>query len=82
MAGTPSRTTILVSIDNKLLARIDELVRHQAFASRSAFAEKAVKEKLIPRGRDRLAHEAGKLVPGFEVMIADEGLDLDQWPEY
>ena len=82
MGHTPSKTIILVSIDAQQFDRIDEFVANEAFASRNEFVEKALKEKLRRVRDGRLFREAAKPDPSFEVSIAEEGLEIEQWPVY
>ena len=73
-----------ISIDPRLLGRLDSLVEREVFRSRSEAIQKAVAEKLERFDRSRLARECAKLSPIEEQEMADEGLskDLAEWPEY
>lgn len=75
---------IAVTIDQDLVARLDELVAARQFASRSRAIQDAVREKLDRLDRTRLARECQKLKPRFEQRMAEQGMeaDADQWPEY
>ena len=75
---------IAISIEQKLLARLDRLVKSHIFPSRSRIVQEAVKEKLTRMDHSRLAKECAKLDPSFEQAIAEEGFseEIDQWPEY
>lgn len=75
---------VAISLDEKVLERLDRLVKQQAFPNRSKAIEAAVKEKLERLDRSRLARECAKLDPDFEKALADEGAsgDLNEWPEY
>jgi len=75
---------VAISLDEDVLARLDQLVKQQAFPNRSKAIEEAVREKLQRIDRSRLARECAKLDPAFEKALADEGLseDLNEWPEY
>lgn len=75
---------IAVTIDQDLVARLDELVAARQFASRSRAIQDAVREKLDRLDRTRLARECQKLEPRFEQRMAEQGMeaDADQWPEY
>jgi metal-responsive CopG/Arc/MetJ family transcriptional regulator len=79
-----STSKVAISIDQRLLRRVDALVRQKAFASRSGLIQQAVAEKLARLDRSRLARECAKLNPRAEQAQADEGLgrDLAEWPEY
>ncbi len=75
---------IAVSIDQKLLAKLDRLVKSHIFPSRSRAVQDAVKEKLARLEHGRLAEECAKLDPDFEKSMAEEGMseELSEWPEY
>jgi metal-responsive CopG/Arc/MetJ family transcriptional regulator len=75
---------IAITIDEKLLKRLDRLVAEQRFPNRSRAIQEAVEEKLTRLDRNRLAREAAKLDRKAEQELADEGLaaDLEEWPEY
>ena len=75
---------VAITIDEKLLHRIDELVAHKRFPNRSRAIQDAVREKLERLDRSRLARECAKLNPRVERKLADEGLagDLSEWPEF
>ncbi len=77
------KSKIGITLADELLARLDELVARERFASRSGAIEEAVFEKLSRIDRSRLARECAKLDPAFEQRLADEGLAADlEWPEY
>ena len=75
---------IAVTIDQDLLARLDQLVQENQFPNRSRAVQEAVRDKLQRLQRGRLARESAKLDRAFEQALADEGLtaDYEQWPEY
>ena len=75
---------IAISLDEKLLGRLDGLVRKRVFPSRSRAIQAAVEEKIARLERTRLARECAKLDPDLETALAEEGLsrDLGEWPEY
>ena len=75
---------ITISIDQKLLDRLDTLVRSQIFPSRSQAVQSAVQEKITRLDKTRLAQECAKLDPVEEQALADEGLaaEVAQWPPY
>jgi metal-responsive CopG/Arc/MetJ family transcriptional regulator len=78
-----STAKIAITIDEDLLARLDQLVSEKRFANRSRAVQEAVKDKLERLERRRLARECAKLDPHFEQQLADEGLSADeQWAEY
>jgi metal-responsive CopG/Arc/MetJ family transcriptional regulator len=78
------KAKVAITIEEDLLARLDELVAKRRFRSRSGAIAEAVEEKLSRLDRSRLARECAKLDPVFEQQLADEGLseDLAEWPEY
>jgi Arc/MetJ-type ribon-helix-helix transcriptional regulator len=75
---------VAVSIDERLLRRLDNLVKRAVFRSRSEAIQKAVAEKLARLDRSRLARECAKLSPEEEHELAEEGIkkDMEEWPEY
>ena len=74
---------IAITIDKKLLERVDYLVAEERYPSRSRAIQEAVREKLERMESSRLARELAKLDPVFEQKLADEDLgDLKEWPEY
>lgn len=79
-----SRSKVAVTIDEGLLARVDQLVKNAVFRNRSQAIQEAVKEKLERLDQNRLARECSKLDPGFEKALAEEGFseELGRWPEY
>lgn len=78
------RTKIAITLEEATLAEVDALVARRIFPNRSRAIQAAVQEKLGRMGRNRLARECAKLDPGYEKMLADEGLggDVATWPEY
>jgi metal-responsive CopG/Arc/MetJ family transcriptional regulator len=78
------KTKVALTLDTKLLERLDELVERRRFRNRSQAVESALADKLLRLARTRLAREAAKLNPREEKRLADEGLadDLASWPEY
>jgi Arc/MetJ-type ribon-helix-helix transcriptional regulator len=79
-----ARSKVAITLDEKLLARLDRLVKRAVFASRSQAIQIAVKEKLERMDGTRLACECDKLDPGPEKALAEEGLseELGRCPEY
>ena len=75
---------VTISIDQKLLKKVDRLVEGHVFHSRSAAIQAAVEEKIIRIDKSRLARECAKLDKAFEQSLADEGLaaEIEEWPEY
>jgi Arc/MetJ-type ribon-helix-helix transcriptional regulator len=73
-----------VTLDQDLLARLDQLVKENQFPNRSRAVQEAIRDKLQRLERSRLARESAKLDPAFKQALADEGLteDYERWPEY
>ena len=65
---------IAVTLDQDLVAQLDQLVEENQFPSRSRAVQQAVRDKLQQLQRIRLARESAKLDPAFEQALADEGL--------
>ena len=79
-----AKSKVAVSLDVRILAKLDRLVEAAVFPSRSQAIQVAVEEKLARLERSRLARECAKLDPIFEKTLAEEGLseELAEWPEY
>lgn len=75
---------VTVSLDQKLVRKVDRLVKSQVFASRSQAIQAAVEEKITRLEKTRLAEECTKLDPSLEQALAEEGLaaEAEQWPAY
>ena len=78
------KAKIAISMDEKVLRRVDGLVRRRVFGNRSQAIEDAVAEKLDRLDKTRLALECAKLDPILEKELAEEGLSEEtfEWPEY
>ena len=79
-----ARMKVAVSLDAKLVDRLDTLVRQARFPNRSQAIELALEEKLERLSRVRLASESAKLDPREERGLAEEGMreELASRPEY
>jgi len=79
-----SSAKVAISMDNRLLHRLDSLVAREVFHSRSEAIQKSVIEKLARMDRLRLARECAKLSPAEEQEMAEEGIakDTGEWPKY
>jgi len=79
-----STSKVAVTIDRRLLERLDALVKKKAFPNRSKAIQLAVQEQIARLDRSLLARECAKLDSKAEQAMAEEGLarDRDQWPEY
>jgi metal-responsive CopG/Arc/MetJ family transcriptional regulator len=78
------RAKIAITLDDKFLRELDQLVRERVFQNRSQAIQLAVAEKLERLQRRRLAQECARLDPEEEKVMAEEGLteDLGEWPAY
>jgi metal-responsive CopG/Arc/MetJ family transcriptional regulator len=75
---------IAISIDKKILNRIDRLVEKKMFANRSKAFQIAIEEKISKLDKSRLAVESAKLNKTEEQQLSEEGsqTDLSEWAEY
>lgn len=75
---------IAITIDDRILKRLDLLVKSKFFPNRSNAIQQAVIEKLDRMEKSRLARECAKLDPEFEQSLAEEGfsMELEEWPGY
>ena len=75
---------IAITIDDKILRRLDLLVQSNVFPNRSKAIQEAIEDKLIRLDKTRLAQECAKLDRAFEQTLAEEGLssELEEWPQY
>ena len=65
---------VAVTLDEKTLERIDQLIKRHRFRNRNMAIQEAVQEKLARLERSRLARECAKLDPTFEKAMAEEGI--------
>jgi len=79
-----AQAKVAISIDDHLLAKVDQLVSSHIFPNRSKAIQAAVCEKIERLDKIRLASECAKLTPKHEQAIAEEGIseELQQWPQY
>ena len=75
---------IAITIEKKILTRLDRLVKERVFPNRSKAIQQAIEEKINNLEKDKLSLECEKLDPQEEMKLAEEGfaLEKDQWPEY
>ena len=74
---------VAITIDAKLLERVDRLVEEKHYPSRSRAIQEAVRERLARLDHTRLARECARLDLQFEQQLADEDFgDLEEWPKY
>ncbi len=62
---------IAITIDQDILARLDQLVEKKQFTNRSRAFQEAIRDKLERLEKSRLARECAKLDPEFEQALAD-----------
>jgi Arc/MetJ-type ribon-helix-helix transcriptional regulator len=75
---------IAVSLDERVVRKLDGLVRKGLFPSRSKAIQEALESQLSKLDRSRLAVECAKLDRRLEQAVAEEGMayEVEQWPEY
>jgi metal-responsive CopG/Arc/MetJ family transcriptional regulator len=75
---------LAISLDSKMLKRLDRLVTSKFFPSRSKAIQDALEEKLMKIDGARLTLECGKLNPIEEKEIAEEGIgsEAKEWERY
>jgi metal-responsive CopG/Arc/MetJ family transcriptional regulator len=79
-----SSTKVAITLDAKLLKRVDRLVAAKEFPSRSRAIQIALQAQVDRFDRTRLARECAKLDRKEERSLAEEGAakDLAEWPEF
>ena len=79
-----STAKIAITMEEKLLKRLDRMVKSKIFPNRSRAIQEAVEDKISRMDRNRLACECAKLDAEFEQNMAEEGLgsEMVEWPEY
>jgi metal-responsive CopG/Arc/MetJ family transcriptional regulator len=75
---------IAITIDDRILKRLDLLVQSNVFPNRSKAIQAAIEDKLIRLDKRRLALACAKLNRVFEQNLAEEGFssELEEWPQY
>jgi metal-responsive CopG/Arc/MetJ family transcriptional regulator len=78
------KSKIAITLDEKIVHRIDRLVQAKAFSNRSQAIEEALQEKLARLDKARLARESAKLDSEYEKALAEEGItqDSSEWPVF
>jgi Arc/MetJ-type ribon-helix-helix transcriptional regulator len=81
---TMSRQKIAITIEERVLRRLDRLIAQGAFPNRSRAIGDAVEAMLDRLARTRLARESAKLDSAEERALAEEGMteDVTRWPVY
>lgn len=79
-----SKAKVAVTLDSRILQRVDRLVRDARYPNRSQAIEAAIAEQLDRLEKRRLAAECAKLDARVERALAEEGMggDCVEWPEY
>ena len=79
-----STAKIAITIDEKLVKRLDLLVKKKLYPNRSRIIQEAVQEKINRIDKSRLAKVCAKLNPHFEQSMAEEGFskEIESWPVY
>ena len=77
-------TKLVITIEQDLLAELDQMVAERVFPNRSKAVQQAIREKLTRMRRTRLAAECAKLDPQFEQTVAEQGIawETETWPAY
>jgi metal-responsive CopG/Arc/MetJ family transcriptional regulator len=78
------KAKIAITLDERIVDRIDRLVHEKAFSNRSQAIEEALQEKLARLDKARLARESAKLDSDYERALAEEGItrDSSEWPAF
>lgn len=79
-----AKSKIAITLAEKTVKYLDDLVDKRVFDNRSQAIQQAVDEKIERAKRSRLAEECAKLDRDSERELAEEGLgaELPNWPEY
>jgi Arc/MetJ-type ribon-helix-helix transcriptional regulator len=78
-----ARAKITITVDERALAAIDQLVADGVFPNRSKAFEIAVQERIAKLQPSRLALECVKLDRAEEQALAEDGyVGESEWPEY
>jgi Arc/MetJ-type ribon-helix-helix transcriptional regulator len=74
---------VAVSLDRRILTRVDRLVRRGVFPSRSRLVQDSIEDTLRRIESVRLSRECAKLDHRLERALAEEGLEpVAEWPPY
>jgi Arc/MetJ-type ribon-helix-helix transcriptional regulator len=76
-----STAKLAISMDIRMLKRLDSLVKRRFYPSRSRAIQEALEEKLTKLDKSRLLIECGKLNPKEEIELAEEGIgsEAGEW---
>jgi len=75
---------VAITLDEKVLKRLDQMVENRVFPNRSRAIQEAVSEKPSKMAHNRLARECAKLDPKQEQVLAKGGISTEgqELPEY
>jgi metal-responsive CopG/Arc/MetJ family transcriptional regulator len=73
---------VAITLEETLLHELDGLVEKRVFTNRSKAIQEAIEDKLSRIKKTRLAAECAKLDPKVERDMSEEGMGLDDWPNY
>jgi len=75
---------IAITVDEKILKKIDLMVQSHIYPNRSKAIQDAIEDKLMRLEKTRLAQECAKLDPEIEQHFAEDGFPIgkNEWPEY
>jgi metal-responsive CopG/Arc/MetJ family transcriptional regulator len=73
-----STAKLAISMDIKMLKRLDRLVKRRFYPSRSKAIQEALEEKLTKIDKSRLLIECEKLNPKEEIELAEEGIGTEE----
>lgn len=68
---------IAITMDEKLVQKIDRMVKKRVFPNRSKAIQYAVEEKMMRLDKSRLAEECSHLDPKFEQALAEEDISSE-----
>ena len=77
-----STVKVTVTLDKRVLFKLDELVDENIFKSRSTAVQKAIKDEIKIVKRKQFIEACKKLNSAEEIATAEEGMELDTWPKY
>jgi metal-responsive CopG/Arc/MetJ family transcriptional regulator len=79
-----STAKLAISMDIRMLKRLDRLVKRRFYPSRSKAIQEALEEKLTKIDKSRLSIECEKLDQKEEIELAEEGIETEagEWEKY
>lgn len=76
------KAKIAITIEEQLLRELDRAVKQGRFTTRSEAVEQAIRKALKAEQLGQFERECAKIDPEEEKALAEEGMGLDQWPDY